>query len=220
MIEQIEWSEETTKFWSQYPKGGLNGFLFKDNPPEVQEKRLAFRKKLEKRCIPSRKGNYRAYKLEKQWSNSEERIDVFLKHRHTFTDRAYWKYLGEAYSEQDKYPLPVEVTRYLFGSDRTCRNMLMTAAEKEFLKALPEVVTIYRSMSVEEYESGVYGVSWTLDLEVANFFQKNRRYWGQKKIVIKIQITKREILAVFLERQEKEVIFMNQVAQGSPLVGL
>jgi hypothetical protein len=67
-------------------------------------------------------------------------------------------------------------------------------------------------MTVEELESGDFGVSWTLSKERAEFFAfkygRNLSTEGKPKIVHQLEVMKVEILAYFNERNEQEVVYI------------
>ena len=94
----------------------------------------------------------------------------------------------------------------------------MTTEELEFLKNLPDKVTIYRGMTVEESTKEHQGVSWTLDKKVAEFFAyqytRNQSTSKKPKTVVEKVIDKSEIIAVFLGREEQEIIYMGTNPDG------
>lgn len=77
---------------------------------------------------------------------------------------------------------------------------------KNFYDELPNVVTLYRGCTKEEAESGDYGISWSTDKKVAEFFAKEYCRRDRNGVVLEIQIYKSDICAVLLNRDESEVI--------------
>lgn len=63
-------------------------------------------------------------------------------------------------------------------------------------------VTIYRGVKVNNYR----GLSWTVDKSVAEWFARRFRYDGDKCYVFTGRISKKDILALFNSRNEKEVV--------------
>lgn len=63
-------------------------------------------------------------------------------------------------------------------------------------------VTIYRGVKVNNYR----GLSWTIDKSVAEWFARRFRYDGDKCYVFTGIINKKDILALFNSRNEKEVV--------------
>ena len=63
-------------------------------------------------------------------------------------------------------------------------------------------VTIYRGVKVNNYR----GLSWTVDKSVAEWFARRFRDNGDKSYVFIGRINKKDILALFSSRNEKEVI--------------
>lgn len=78
---------------------------------------------------------------------------------------------------------------------------------KKFYDELPNVVTLYRGCTKDEVDSGIYGISWTTDKKVAEFFAKEYiRRDTRNGVVMEIHISKSDICAVLLDRDESEVI--------------
>ena len=63
-------------------------------------------------------------------------------------------------------------------------------------------VTICRGVKVNNYR----GLSWTVDKSVAEWFARRFRYDGDKCYVFTGRISKKDILALFNSRNEKEVV--------------
>ena len=90
------------------------------------------------------------------------------------------------------------VVRKAFTYASLRKERLMTTEELEFLKNLPDKVTIYRGMTVEESTKEHQGVSWTLDKKVAEFFAyqyiRNQSTAKKPKTVVEKVIDKSEII--------------------------
>lgn len=65
-----------------------------------------------------------------------------------------------------------------------------------------DTITIYRGVKVNNYR----GLSWTVDKSVAEWFARRFRHNGDKCYVFTGIINKRNILALFTSRNEKEVV--------------
>jgi hypothetical protein len=91
-------------------------------------------------------------------------------------------------------------------------EMFMESLERENLESLPKEITIYRGMTLSEFKSGVFGISWTLDPKVAHFFAftygRNFATKNEKKMIHKMTVSKKQIFAYLADRDEKEVIFL------------
>ena len=141
-----------------------------------------------------------------------DRFQTFLKIKDQLNDKDYWRTLADAYTGSDNlYHLKEEV-KDVFLEDRSHREFLMTKKELKIYNSLPENLTIYRGMTVEEHESGDFNVSWTLLKERAEFFAfkygRNFSTEGKPKVVHQLEVLKVEILAYFHERNEQEVIYI------------
>jgi len=88
----------------------------------------------------------------------------------------------------------------------------MSKREQKYLSILPEDLTIFRGMTVQEFESGDFGVSWTLKKDVAEFFAytygRNQATSHLPKMVHELHVKKSDIIAYFGERKEYEVIYV------------
>jgi hypothetical protein len=148
------------------------------------------------------------YELLLQNSPSNKKINTFLKYSHTFDDKEYWRNLAYAYILQDYLKLSRKKIVEIFSASREFRDELMNNEEKKYLKKLPQIVTIFRGGAVSEKKTGKFGISWTLDKEIAiNFASKKGLLTKNEMIVHETKIQKQEIIAVFLERKESEVIW-------------
>ncbi len=132
---------------------------------------------------------------------------------HTFSDIEYWKQLAYLYIQQDFEQLPFEFYKMLFSSNREERIHLMNTDEQKYFQALPDTITIYRGMSQKEAEDGNYGISWTLNRSVADFFAekyfRNSLYKEEEKKVVELSIPKTKAIAYFNGRKEEEVIYIH-----------
>ena len=79
---------------------------------------------------------------------------------------------------------------------------LMDEEERELFQSLDDVVTVYRGVTSYNAQN-VKALSWTLDREVAEWFAHR---FGQNGTVYEAQVRKENIHAVFLGRNEEEVI--------------
>ena len=82
-----------------------------------------------------------------------------------------------------------------------------TKKQQKFFDSLPQYVTIYRGCTKDEVDSEDYGISWTTDKKVAEFFAKEYiRRDTKNGVVIESTIPKADIFGVMLNRNESEVI--------------
>jgi hypothetical protein len=144
--------------------------------------------------------------------SSFDRFQSFLKIKDQLNDKDYWLTLADAYTGSDNLYYLKEEVKEAFLEDRSQREYLMKKKELKIYNSLPKSITIYRGMTVEELESGDFGVSWTLSKERAEFFAfkygRNLSTEGKPKIVHQLEVMKVEILAYFNERNEQEVVYI------------
>lgn len=148
-------------------------------------------------------------------TSSVDKMSKFLELKDVFkTNREYWEELRKAYQGSiNNFLLSTEI-RNLFSKHRPQREFLMNKKEQRFLKKLPDTITIYRGMSIEEFNCGKNGISWTLDKKVAQFFAEghihNYNNMHLEHTVKKTTINKREVIAYFGGRDENEIIYLER----------
>lgn len=94
----------------------------------------------------------------------------------------------------------VSIADFVRFFKRANKDFLMTKSEICRINHLPDIVTVYRGL---QRNSKLKGMSWTLDLEVAKWFA-NR--FGHNGLVYQAMVQKKDILAYFDGRNEKEII--------------
>ena len=180
----------------------LNQFRF------IQEKQ---REKLEKYFLDYKIG----YKKQLLLCSSDDRFQKFYDLREKFINKGiYWETLSYHYPLcKNTYRFNKEI-KEVFTADVPGKEALMTNEVKGFINNLPETITIYRGMTLEEEECGNYGVSWTLNKKVAEKFAYNYLYnydtRNKKRIVKEIEINKSNIITYFNDRNEEEIIYIKK----------
>jgi len=86
----------------------------------------------------------------------------------------------------------------------------MRDKDKASLDRRPDIVLVYRAMSLREYEElretrEVKKQSWTFKLRIADFFLTHGQT-SRERVICRMHILKEDILAYTNERQEQEVI--------------
>jgi hypothetical protein len=64
-------------------------------------------------------------------------------------------------------------------------------------------------MGVEEYNSGIYGISWTLKKKIAEQFVELRKMVGIECIIHEMKINKKDVVAYITARKEAEIIYIH-----------
>lgn len=127
------------------------------------------------------------------------------------------KVIDEYVSSGTKYLDPVDV----IDAFRNARPEDMNDKDLEYYKGLPDIVTIYRGCSLEEfsddycvepYEVADYakigdyvipmGISWTLNPDVARVFASR----GRSGCVVEAEVSKEDIKYYISNRKESEAI--------------
>jgi hypothetical protein len=140
------------------------------------------------------------------------KFQVFLAIKPLLKDKLYWFALGDAYTSSDNLYCYKADVKQAFTCDEVERDYLMNKSERQYLKNLPEQITIYRGMTENELKQKSFGCSWTLKKEVADYFantyQRNFATKHLKKVVHSMTINKSEVIAFFNGRDEFEIIYI------------
>jgi hypothetical protein len=139
------------------------------------------------------------------------KFQAFLAIRYLLKGKLYWYALRNAYEMSDNlYSYRYDI-RLVFKSEEPEREYLMNKKERDYLRDLPNQFTIYRGMTESELKSNVFGISWTLKKERAEYFINTyiRNYATNhfKKVVHKLVIDKKDAIAFFNGRKEFEIIY-------------
>jgi hypothetical protein len=122
----------------------------------------------------------------------------------------YWPALSDTYTSGDYDFADTKTIGKLFKSNLPYRDMLMDDEEKKVFDELPDKVTIYRGCSAWEIINKMYRYSWTLDIEVAEFFANKRKTEiGMPTQVFEMKVCKSKIIAYLDCREEKEIIYVH-----------
>jgi len=126
------------------------------------------------------------------------------------SDKDYWTLIGECFTNSDFAHEEYEFIKSFLLADRPCQEFLMNEEERDFFKALPEKVTIYRGCSLAEIKSKKFRFSWTLDKKVAEFFAfEYRRNNSIECGIVKKIVPKSKLIAYFNGSEESEVIYVS-----------
>ena len=140
-----------------------------------------------------------------RYANTRTRFAFFMDIASTYemTAEAYAKGLRDAYitgQPKDRY----EALRCFYAVRD--KRALMTAEEWQVLQDMPARVQLFRGCSMDEYNAHVYGSSWTTQRSVAEFFAWRFDKQDSSRCVVSCIIDKAQVLAVFTERKEHEVV--------------
>ena len=144
--------------------------------------------------------------------DSYNRFETFLHYRQKLKGKLYWYALRIAYENGDNLFEYANTIKACFKSTEPFRESLMREEELEYLMSLPEKITIYRGMTEIEFINKNFGCSWSLKKEVAEYFayeySRNHSTNHFKKVVHKIKINKKDVIAFLNDRQEYEIIYI------------
>lgn len=169
------------------------------NIVENPEDRTEWQKQMEKIIDGSKNALSIYHLIEKPY------VLGFLKYAAPSLSRAdYSSILADAWirSEQPNHDPNLPQSRLLAMFRAADPKLLMDDEEWERLDSLDDTVTVYRGVHSAKSD-GVHAMSWTLDKDTAAWFAG--RYGRQGK-VFEAKVEKKHICALFLGRNESEVI--------------
>ena len=147
--------------------------------------------------------------------NSYERFPMFLRISMEMDLRGelYWYALRYSYYCSDNLYQFRKAVKLAFASKEPQPEKLMSKRELNYLNKLPDTFTIYRGMTVDEFNSEDFGVSWTLKKSVAKFFSdeyiRNFDTKNCQKMVHQLTVNKSDVICYFDEREEYEIIYIH-----------
>jgi hypothetical protein len=145
--------------------------------------------------------------------NSYNRFDAFLNIATKLKGRIYWYALRLSYCSSDNLYRLKENIKEAFNKNEPERASIMNFKERKFIDKMPDQCTIYRGMTTEEYNNCDYGISWSLKKEIAEFYAytylRNHSTAKSKMEVHSITINKQDIIALFIDREEFEIIYIS-----------
>jgi hypothetical protein len=137
---------------------------------------------------------------------------MWLADGHVVDGPTYWRVLGSVWTDADHGILPeldswIEALEgWVGGVELTGRANFMEEGEHAALSALPETFTVYRGCAARRNEAGC---SWTVNRSLAQWFADRRTSRGYQGIVIERVVTRSQIFALKLDREEAEVIILD-----------
>lgn len=153
---------------------------------------------------------------------SFERMQIYIAGSNNFSKEQFSFGFREAYcSSDDLFPHKRLIRQILF-SKRINREFLMERNERKVLNELPGQLRVFRGMAMNEFVSKDYGVSWTLDYEVAKYFaskySRNFSTNGNRRVIVAKTINKENVIAYMDGRSEKEILFIDNRRTNSPTI--
>ena len=128
------------------------------------------------------------------------RLQAFIQIAKYLSDEKYWSLLASIWTDTENAWQNLDEWRKLFNSSRPKRQRLMDRDEVLAYDSLPDTVKIYRGCQKGINEDGI---SWTLKRDKAEWFATR---FSKDGLVLEKEIQKKDIIAVFTNRNEFEVI--------------
>lgn len=150
------------------------------------------------------------------------RFEALSRIRLKIDDQTYWYLLGQVYTDAEIVHDPAGAdVGYMLQVDRPGKEKLMSDAERNFLKLLPEEFVVYRGYS---HRNARRGLSWTLDYRVAHWFawRSSSSVFPKRnqELVARAVVCREDIHAVFLDREEWEIVVDPACLQAVEVVKL
>lgn len=128
------------------------------------------------------------------------RLQAFIQIQKYLSDEKYWSLLASVWTDTENAWQHLDEWRELFNSSRPKRQRLMDRDEVLAYDSLPDTVKVYRGCQKGINEDGI---SWTLKRDKAEWFATR---FSKDGLVLEKEIQKKDIIAVFTNRNEYEVI--------------
>ena len=142
-----------------------------------------------------------SYLDELKWANSYERLPILMEQKRH--DKKWFEALGNEWSATDnQWRFAGELKRIFANSNRQLLDSMMTSDELDALANLPERVMVFRGQD----QSLPFGLSWSLDREVAAQFPFYSRYKCKRPVLLTATLPKEKIVALKLDREEEAII--------------
>ncbi|WP_034893708.1 hypothetical protein [Gillisia sp. Hel_I_29] len=150
--------------------------------------------------------------------NSYNRFEAFLDIQKSLSNNLYGYACINAFDASDNnYIWRKEIIK-AFSKINAEPEFIMEQEELDLVNNLPDKITIYRGMTEKERNSGNFGVAWSLDKKVAEFFayeyERNHCTRKLEKTVHTLVINKNEMIAFTNERKEKTVFYVHKKQNG------
>lgn len=146
------------------------------------------------------------------------RVFAFLKVASELTDEQYWEMLGHIYVDTENFWQNRQLWRHLLTNtqhDLSKRVLMMSEHDRTIFEDTPAEVTVFRGY----FHRNKMGFSWTLVHRKAWWFAKRLAIDPTRAKVIRGLVSKKDIIAVFTERGESEVVVDPRNVCGIRYVG-
>lgn len=135
-------------------------------------------------------------------AKTNQQMDCFLDIEDQLTDYAYWYLLTTMWINESTI-YPISTWKKLFSAKRANRLVsIMKPNELALYRKLPNKLILYRAHSKNETD----WISYTIDLETAFKFAEMKNV----DEVVEYKIKKHDCYALFLRRDESEIICLNK----------
>ena len=135
------------------------------------------------------------------------RLQAFSQIVDEIDDKTYWRMLGDIWTDSENIWQNEAEWQMFLSAKRALRRHLMNKDECKVLKALPDMVYIFRGSSKSERR---VGMSWTTELVKAEWFANRFTKPQDVGFVTSACVDKKDIIAYINRRGEDEVIVLQK----------
>ena len=148
-------------------------------------------------------------------SDSHNRLrDLCEIHRQMHFDD-WVKVLGSEWSGFDSIHHAEKFLKFALGTNT--QRLMMSRWEWKVYASLPSRVTIYRGC---DRDLNTQGICWSLDRGIAANFTSYNRHSARNPVLVTASVLRSRIVAIKLDRGEREVITFSAKAVSTEAVGV
>ncbi|HEY1603668.1 MAG TPA: hypothetical protein VGG64_28965 [Pirellulales bacterium] len=126
-------------------------------------------------------------------------------------DEDFWRLLGKIWIDSEFLWQEMKLWKSFLSATRSMRHHIMEKDDRKAFEKLPDVLTIYRG---GEHN----GLSWTVDKAKAKWFAKRLCFGTNKPVVRTGTCQKKDVIAYFNGRNEKEIVILPSNIKGKKLL--
>lgn len=174
--------------------------IFLEGLAENYNQQLLSKRSYLQKCFDTKNWNQYVFTHERPY-----RLNAFVEIQKHLTDTEYWKLLGRIWSDSENIWQEKSAWKRCLKSKRQGREFFMSERDRNFLKSLPDELTIYRG-----YTKGCNrdGFSYTLSRDKAVWFSNRFQNKKLKAGLITRVVRKEDVFAYIDSRNEKEIIIL------------
>lgn len=177
----------------------------------ILNQQLRYKQQALKRALAHRDWHTVIFLHERPW-----RLDALLQIQGRMGPRQYWETVESVWTDSENIADNEEEWRIALASPYSCRWAIMDKTERRTLKALPDLVPVYRGARFPDAARD--GLSWTTLPDTAHWFAHRWGREGDEPTVAEGYVERPKIIACFDGRGEHEVVALPEDVTISRLI--